>query len=347
MVNRWPRHHGGMPAPGCRPRQVPGERHRPPGRGRHGGRPPPRPDGRRTSPRSPTAGRDSLRCSAAGAHRQRVLGPLGEPVDAAVVPARRRNDRARRDGVGLGPDAGGRGRWQRPGPGRARSAPGQLIAAAVKAGARHVLVGMGGSATTDGGWGALEALEPHSRLAGVDLQVGCDVAHPVRRCGRRLFPAKGSVAGAGHAAHPPPGAAGPGLRGALRRRRPGPDGVGRGGRPGGRAGGPRGRAAQRLRSGRGAHRPGRPHRGRRSGHHGRGPARRRVVPRQGGGRGGGPGAELGVPAVVLAGDAVGDDGRRALGALPDVGGVVRRGTSLVGTLSGRSATWSGRCSAGW
>jgi glycerate 2-kinase len=34
---------------------------------------------------------------------------------------------------------------------------------------------MGGSATTDGGWGALEALEPHSRLAGVDLQVACDV----------------------------------------------------------------------------------------------------------------------------------------------------------------------------
>ena len=50
---------------------------------------------------------------------------------------------------------------------------GQLIAAAVKAGARRVLVGMGGSATTDGGWGALEALraaqppvrgDPGSRL---------------------------------------------------------------------------------------------------------------------------------------------------------------------------------------
>ena len=52
---------------------------------------------------------------------------------------------------------------------------GELIAAAVKAGVRHILVGMGGSATTDGGWGALEALEPHSRLAGVDLQVACDV----------------------------------------------------------------------------------------------------------------------------------------------------------------------------
>jgi glycerate kinase len=52
---------------------------------------------------------------------------------------------------------------------------GELIAAAVKAGVRQVLVGMGGSATTDGGWGALEALAPHSRLAGVDLHVACDV----------------------------------------------------------------------------------------------------------------------------------------------------------------------------
>jgi glycerate kinase len=52
---------------------------------------------------------------------------------------------------------------------------GELIAAAVKAGARRILVGVGGSATTDGGWAALSVLEPHSRLAGIDLQVACDV----------------------------------------------------------------------------------------------------------------------------------------------------------------------------
>ena len=79
---------------------------------------------------------------------------------------------------------------------------GQLIAAAVKAGARQVLVGMGGSATTDGGWGALEALEPHSRLAGIDLQVACDVRDPVRGRRRRLFPAEGGVAGAGRRCSP-------------------------------------------------------------------------------------------------------------------------------------------------
>lgn len=52
---------------------------------------------------------------------------------------------------------------------------GELMAAAVKAGARRLLVGMGGSASTDGGWGAIEVLEPLSRLAGVHLEVACDV----------------------------------------------------------------------------------------------------------------------------------------------------------------------------
>jgi glycerate kinase len=52
---------------------------------------------------------------------------------------------------------------------------GQLIAAAVKAGAKQVLIGMGGSATTDGGLAAIRAIEPHSRLHGVSLVVACDV----------------------------------------------------------------------------------------------------------------------------------------------------------------------------
>jgi glycerate kinase len=52
---------------------------------------------------------------------------------------------------------------------------GQLIASAVKSGARRVLVGVGGSATTDGGLGAITALEPLSRLRGVEVMVACDV----------------------------------------------------------------------------------------------------------------------------------------------------------------------------
>lgn len=52
---------------------------------------------------------------------------------------------------------------------------GELISAALDAGARRVVVGMGGSATTDGGLGALRALYPLQRLRGVQLVVACDV----------------------------------------------------------------------------------------------------------------------------------------------------------------------------
>ncbi|MHB1488570.1 MAG: glycerate kinase, partial [Acidimicrobiales bacterium] len=52
---------------------------------------------------------------------------------------------------------------------------GALIAAAVAAGARRVIVGAGGSATTDGGLGAVLALRPHARLAGIRIEVACDV----------------------------------------------------------------------------------------------------------------------------------------------------------------------------
>jgi glycerate kinase len=52
---------------------------------------------------------------------------------------------------------------------------GELIATAVESGARRVLVGVGGSATTDGGLGALRALHPPQRLRGVEIIVACDV----------------------------------------------------------------------------------------------------------------------------------------------------------------------------
>jgi glycerate 2-kinase len=69
---------------------------------------------------------------------------------------------------------------------------GELIAAAVNAGARRVLVGMGGSATTDGGWGALEVLEPHSRLGGVELVVACDVTTRFLDAAAVFAPQKGA-----------------------------------------------------------------------------------------------------------------------------------------------------------
>lgn len=69
---------------------------------------------------------------------------------------------------------------------------GELIAAAVKAGARRILIGVGGSATTDGGMGALEVLEPHSRLAGVELVVACDVTTRFIDAARTFAPQKGA-----------------------------------------------------------------------------------------------------------------------------------------------------------
>ena len=103
-----------------------------------------------------------------------VRGPLGAPVaaewrmqhdGAAVV------EMARASGLTLvGGPAGND-------PLRASSAgTGELIAAALDAGARRVVVGAGGSASTDGGLAALTALNPLRRLhAGVEVVVACDV----------------------------------------------------------------------------------------------------------------------------------------------------------------------------
>lgn len=52
---------------------------------------------------------------------------------------------------------------------------GELIKAAMNAGAKRIIVGCGGSATTDGGLGAIQALEPVARLSGIVLDVAVDV----------------------------------------------------------------------------------------------------------------------------------------------------------------------------
>lgn len=60
---------------------------------------------------------------------------------------------------------------------------GQLIAAALDAGARTIAVGLGGSASTDGGRGIIDQLgglaEARRRFDGVDLIVASDVEHPL------------------------------------------------------------------------------------------------------------------------------------------------------------------------
>ena len=101
-----------------------------------------------------------------------VTGPLGEPVTApwrlsrgvAVI------EMALASGLAV---AGGASRND---PVNATTAgTGELIAEAVEAGAQRVLVAVGGSATTDGGLGALEALPSVARMSGVEMIVACDV----------------------------------------------------------------------------------------------------------------------------------------------------------------------------
>ncbi len=79
---------------------------------------------------------------------------------------------------------------------------GQLVVAAVDAGATRVIVGCGGSATTDGGLGAVEAVEhaatarsttPTALLAEVELVVACDVTTPFRDAARIFGPQKGAT----------------------------------------------------------------------------------------------------------------------------------------------------------
>jgi glycerate 2-kinase len=75
---------------------------------------------------------------------------------------------------------------------RASSAgTGELIAAAVGAGARRIWLGAGGSATTDGGRGAIEALEAAGGLGGAQLEVLCDTSVPFERAAELFAPQKG------------------------------------------------------------------------------------------------------------------------------------------------------------
>jgi glycerate kinase len=69
---------------------------------------------------------------------------------------------------------------------------GELIHAAVQAGAEVVLVAVGGSATTDGGLGAVEAITERGGLGGARLVVLTDVRTPFERAPAVFGPQKGA-----------------------------------------------------------------------------------------------------------------------------------------------------------
>jgi glycerate kinase len=118
-----------------------------------------------------------------------VTGPLGDPVEASWRLAGRVAviEMARASGLGL---VGGR---EGNDPVAASTyGTGELIATAVDAGARHVIVGVGGSATTDGGLGALRAMYPLQRYRGITVQVACDVRLGFVDAARVFAPQKGA-----------------------------------------------------------------------------------------------------------------------------------------------------------
>ncbi len=69
---------------------------------------------------------------------------------------------------------------------------GQLLVAAARAGARRIVVGVGGSASTDGGAGALAAVRAAGGLGPVAVQVACDVDVGFTAAARVFAPQKGA-----------------------------------------------------------------------------------------------------------------------------------------------------------
>lgn len=69
---------------------------------------------------------------------------------------------------------------------------GELIAASVAAGARSIVVAAGGSASTDGGAGAIAAIDAAGGLRGAELIVLADVDIPFERAAEVFAPQKGA-----------------------------------------------------------------------------------------------------------------------------------------------------------
>jgi glycerate kinase len=70
---------------------------------------------------------------------------------------------------------------------------GQLLLAARDAGARRIVIGCGGSATTDGGLGAVNAVGSADALQNVELIVACDVTTPFMDAAIVFGPQKGAT----------------------------------------------------------------------------------------------------------------------------------------------------------
>ncbi len=188
------------------PGQVPGHRHRRPGRRGHGAR----------APSSLGWSVRQVPLSDGGEGLLDVLGELGAATGdrrgggpARPVPSGRSGSLGEpgrhRDGTGLRPVAGRRGRrqrsgaghdpWDRPahrgrGPGSRHPRPRRRTVPTVPR--RRWSWGLGGSATTDGGLGALDVIEEAGGLGGVALIGACDVDVGFVEAAGRFGPQKGA-----------------------------------------------------------------------------------------------------------------------------------------------------------
>jgi len=70
---------------------------------------------------------------------------------------------------------------------------GELIEAAIARGAQRIIVGLGGSATTDGGMGAVEAIGSPARMRGVQVEVATDVNTRFVDAAKVFGPQKGAT----------------------------------------------------------------------------------------------------------------------------------------------------------
>lgn len=125
-----------------------------------------------------------------GANRTTVVtGPLGDPVEAEWRMSRSRAiiEMARASGIAL---VGGA--QNNDAVAAATTGTGELVVTALEAGAREIIVTLGGSATTDGGLGALRAMYPLARFRGVRLVVACDVGTRFEDAAEVFGPQKGA-----------------------------------------------------------------------------------------------------------------------------------------------------------
>jgi glycerate kinase len=136
-------------------------------------------------------GGDGLLDALGGANRtSTVTGPLGDLVRAdwrlsrgtAVI------EMARASGLTLVGGARGNDPLA-----ATTTGTGELIDHALDAGARRIIVGLGGSATTDGGFGAIRAITAIARLKQVELLVACDVTTPFTDAAAIFGPQKGAT----------------------------------------------------------------------------------------------------------------------------------------------------------